>query len=168
MSGHKIFYARYPSPIGELYIAASESGITDLCINGGEKGFLELVRSKYGTAPVKDDGRFKGLFRELDAYFEGKPVLFKTPVDPKGTAFESKVWKAIAAIPAQQVRSYKWIAEKAGSPRGARAAGAACGKNPLPIIIPCHRVLASDGRIGGYTGGLDIKKKLLALEGILV
>ena len=82
----------------------------------------------------------------------------------KGTAFQKSVWKAIATIPRGETRSYAWLAKKIGRPRAVRAVANACGANPLPVIIPCHRVIASDGSLGGFSGGLDLKKRLLALE----
>ena len=85
-----------------------------------------------------------------------------------GTPFQRRVWKAIASIPWGETRSYAWLARKAGSPRAYRAAAQACGANPLPRIIPCHRVIASDGTLGGFSGGLSLKRKLLMLEGISV
>ncbi len=85
-----------------------------------------------------------------------------------GTPFQRKVWRAIATIPWGKTRSYAWLAKKAGSPKAYRAAAQACGANPLPRIIPCHRVIASDGTLGGFSGGLSLKRKLLLLEGVLV
>ena len=82
-----------------------------------------------------------------------------------GTPFQKRVWKAIASIPQGETRSYAWLAKKAGSPKAYRAAAQACGANPLPRIIPCHRVIASDGSIGGFSGGIALKRKLLRLEG---
>lgn len=168
MSETRLYYARYGSAVGDIYAASGGLGLTDLCINTSPESFLENMRLKYGAAPKKEAARFEGLFRELDSYFKGKQVTFRTPIDLRGTSFELRVWKMIAAIAWGEVQSYKWLAEKAGSPNGARAAGSACGRNPVPIVIPCHRVLATGGGLGGYTGGVDIKKKLLALEGVLV
>lgn len=143
-----------------------DKGVAGLFIGSSNDQALEAALEK-GFSPVEDEGPFKTLFRELDLYFKGKPVRFSVPADLSGTAFEIKVWKAIASIPWGETRSYKWIAQSAGVPQGARAAGGACGKNPVPIIIPCHRVLQSGAGLGGYTGGIDIKKRLLALEGVI-
>lgn len=85
-----------------------------------------------------------------------------------GTPFQRKVWGALRQIPYGQTRSYAWVAQRIGKPKAARAVGAACGANPIPVIIPCHRVVASDGSLGGYTAGLAWKKKLLRLEGVAV
>src|SRR5208283_2273165 len=102
---------------------------------------------------------------ELDAYFAGRQRLFRQKSKfIEGTAFEHKVWRALSGIPYGETRSYRWIAECAGSPKAARAAGQALKKNPLPIIVPCHRVIASDGSLGGYSGGVEVKQWLLMHE----
>ena len=86
----------------------------------------------------------------------------------KGTPFQKKVWRAIATIPRGETRSYAWLARKVGNPKAYRAVAAACGANPLAPLIPCHRVIASDGSLGGFTGGLSKKRRLLMLEGVLI
>lgn len=102
---------------------------------------------------------------ELQAYFAGERVVFSGKIDISGgTPFQQAVWKATAGISYGQTRSYAWIARQIGKPGAARAAGQALGSNPLPIIIPCHRVIASDGKLGGFGGGLEMKKFLLDLE----
>jgi len=109
------------------------------------------------------------LVAELDRYFKGKPVNFSVPLDPvRGTSFERKVWDQLTAIPYGQTRSYSQIAAAVGKPRAARAVGNANGKNSIPIIIPCHRVVKADGALGGYSSGIQIKKALLELEGVHV
>ncbi len=104
--------------------------------------------------------------RELHAYFDGALTEFSIPLKPSGTNFQLSVWTALREIPYGTTRSYKEVAEQIGKPKSARAIGGAVGKNPIPVIIPCHRVLAAGGKLGGYTGGTDIKKWLLAIEGI--
>jgi O-6-methylguanine DNA methyltransferase len=107
------------------------------------------------------------LGRQLKAYLAGKPVRFNYRLDlSSGTPFQQKVWRAMLTIPRGETRSYAWIAKRIGKPKAARAVGAACGANPVPIIVPCHRVLASDGTLGGFGGGLALKKQLLKLEGV--
>jgi O-6-methylguanine DNA methyltransferase len=105
------------------------------------------------------------VFRLFDKYFSGKEVTFDLPLDLRGTNFARAVWGVLRKIPFGEVRSYAWVAERAGRKHGARAAGGACGKNPVPIIIPCHRVILASGDIGGYSCGPRIKRALLALEG---
>jgi len=99
-------------------------------------------------------------------YFEGKRFVFDLKLDISGTPFQMRVWDILRNIPYGQTLSYRQVAELAGVPNAYRATGSCCGKNPLPIIIPCHRVLTSSGNLGGYSGGLDIKKALLSLENI--
>lgn len=102
---------------------------------------------------------------QLTAYFIGCPVYFPDELDlSRATPFQRRVWQAARLIPYGQTRSYAWVAGQAGAPLAARAVGQALGMNPLPVIIPCHRVLASDGAMGGFTGGLEMKQRLLALE----
>jgi len=105
------------------------------------------------------------LQNQLERYFAGEPVRFRVPLDLRaGTPFQQKVWCALQRIPHGQTRSYAWVARQIGSPRAARAVGAACGANPVPVIVPCHRVIASDGALGGFSGGLARKRALLLLE----
>jgi len=103
---------------------------------------------------------------ELHAYFDGRLREFSIPLKAEGTDFQMSVWEALQEIPYGETLSYKEVAEQIGKPKAARAIGGAVGKNPIPIIIPCHRVLAAGGKLGGFAGGTDIKKWLLAIEGI--
>jgi methylated-DNA-[protein]-cysteine S-methyltransferase len=106
------------------------------------------------------------LTRQLKQYTSGKSVRWSVPVDlSAGTSFQQKVWHALTKIPRGKTHSYQWVAQKIGKPKASRAVGAACGANPVPIIIPCHRVVATDGSLGGFGGGLPMKKRLLRIEG---
>jgi methylated-DNA-[protein]-cysteine S-methyltransferase len=109
----------------------------------------------------------RGYVRELDEYFAGKRRNFSFPLDLRGTDFQRACWRALLAIPYGETRSYADIARAVGKPQGFRAVGMANNRNPLAIVVPCHRVIASDGTLCGYGGGLDIKRKLLELEGAL-
>jgi len=102
--------------------------------------------------------------RELGEYFEGRRKVFGFPIQPSGTAFQKKVWDAVSAIPYGETRTYKEIAVQAGNPLAARAVGMANNRNPIVIVIPCHRVIGHNGALTGYGGGLDVKEYLLALE----
>jgi methylated-DNA-[protein]-cysteine S-methyltransferase len=102
---------------------------------------------------------------EIFGYFDGKIKKFSIPIKIDGTPFQKKVWNALLEIPFGEVRSYKQIAETIGCAKGYRAIGMANGKNKIPILIPCHRIICSNGSLGGYTGGIDIKRKLLEIEG---
>jgi len=104
--------------------------------------------------------------RQIQDWLEGRRAVFDLPLDIQGTEFQRAVWRQLRAIPRGQYRTYGEIADILGKPGAARAVGGACGANPLLLIIPCHRVLAADGRLGGFSSGLDLKRKLLDLEGI--
>lgn len=122
-------------------------------------GTLRIDCKTAGVTPAK-------LAPQLDAYLSGKPVSFRFRLDPSaGTPFQQKVWRALLKIPRGQTRSYAWVAKQIGQPKAVRAVANACGANPVPVLVPCHRVIASDGTLGGFGGGLAMKRRLLALEG---
>jgi len=147
--------------------------------NTGQVGWLELRASTIGVHCINFVGDHPGshacpispviekLVMELDNYFSGNPSGFSVRLDPeKGTPFERHVWEELVRIPYGETRSYSDIARAVENPRASRAVGLANGKNMIPILIPCHRVIRSDGSLGGYGPGVHIKKKLLELEGI--
>lgn len=142
--------------IGMLTLA-EEGGILRE-IRFGEESCEGWIRSETETI-----ARAK---RELDEYFRGRRRVFTVPHQGKGTAFQQKVWKVLEEIPYGETRSYKEVADAAGNVKACRAVGMANHANPLPIIVPCHRVIGADGSLTGYGGGLDIKRRLLTLEGI--
>ena len=142
---------------GTLWMAWSQRGLTHLCYHALRLSAEDVEKEADVPEPFVN---------ALCDYFAGRPVVFnKLALDPQGTPFQMRVWQALRNIPHGQVRSYAGIANDIGSPRAMRAVGAANGKNPISILIPCHRVIAADFGLGGYTGGLDRKKHLLALEG---
>jgi len=145
----------YSSPVGILEIKSTEFHITQLL-------FKESSEVSSETIPEV----LKECIRQLDEYFSGNRQNFSLPLAPEGTYFQESVWKALQTIPYGQTISYKQLAEKVENPKACRAVGSANGQNPIAIIIPCHRVIAADGSLGGYAGGLDTKKMLLRLEGI--
>lgn len=109
------------------------------------------------------------LQRQLERYFAGERIQFRVPLDLRaGTPFQRKVWRILRRIPYGQTRSYAWVARRIGCPRATRAVGAACGANPAPILVPCHRVVRSDGSLGGFSAGLKMKRALLRLEGCCI
>ncbi len=115
----------------------------------------------------EDQGRMALALGVLEDYFaRGRAIEGLIPTPVEGTPFQRRVWSVLETIPHGEVRSYGWVAERIGMPRASRAVGAANGANPIPIIVPCHRVINADGRIGGYSGGVSIKRKLLELEGL--
>ncbi len=117
-----------------------------------------------GESPEPETPLLKEAFRQLEEYFTGKRKDFDLPLDPEGTPFMKRVWKRLLEIPYGKTASYREIAISIGIPGGMRAVGLASHRNPIPVIIPCHRVIGSDGRLVGYAGGLSLKRRLLMLE----
>ena len=153
-----ISYTRMKSPVGPLLLAGDESG-------------LRLVHFSTGRRPkspprewIEDRAPFLEVICQLEAYFEGKLKDFDVPLVLDGTEFQLLVWNNLRKIPYGETVSYGQLARRIGSPEATRAVGLANGSNPIPIIIPCHRVIGSNGDLTGFGGGLPVKKKLLALE----
>jgi methylated-DNA-[protein]-cysteine S-methyltransferase len=151
------------SPVGPLTLVAQDGAIAGL--------YMDLQRHRPGQDQLGEPdlrGRqaepFKTAADQLDAYFAGTRTTFTISLAPQGTAFQRRVWAALQEIPYGETESYGQLAERIGSPRAARAVGLANGKNPIGIVIPCHRVVGSNGDLTGYGGGLDRKKVLLDLE----
>lgn len=143
--------------LGRIGIAEENGAITHLCFTDCEK---LPASAREGESPLLTEA-----FRQLDAYLDGKLTTFSLPLAPTGTAFQMRVWKVLETIPYGEAWSYKDVATRAGNPKATRAVGMANNRNPIAIIIPCHRVIGADGTLVGYGGGLDRKIKLLALEG---
>ncbi len=165
-----VAYATLDSPVGTLLLASTNRGLVRLAYLGGEgedeEAVLEQLASAISPRVLASARRLDDPRRELDQYFAGARHEFGLPLDWRLThGFGRRVLQATARIPYGAVSSYKEVATEAGSPRGFRAAGNALGSNPIPIVVPCHRVLHSGGGLGGYTGGLDRKRTLLAVEG---
>lgn len=160
------FYTVFETKWGWMGVSYTEKGLLALILPkmSPEEAVREIERGS--TRPLKPgDGPRKALQKKFEAYFWGKPVTFDEPLDlESATPFQQEVWRALQAIPWGQLRSYREVAETIGRPTATRAVGRAVGSNPLPIIIPCHRVIAHDGSLGGYSAGLGWKKKLLVLE----
>lgn len=164
-----VAYASVDSPFGPLLLAATPRGLVKLSFPqfGTEETLEELAR-RISPRVLEAPARLDEARRELDLYFEGKLTEFDLPLDWRLTdGFRKRVQRAIEHIPYGQTRSYTEVAALAGNERAVRAAGTACGSNPIPIVVPCHRVLRSGGGLGGYGGGLPMKEALLELEGVL-
>ncbi len=146
-------YLSFQSPVGIISVTQTNDFITEVDFNSFPQSACE-----YETPLLKEAKR------QLDAYFEGRLKTFSLPLNPKGSPFYNKIWKILLEIPYGKTASYKEIAVRAGNPKAARAVGMANNHNPIAIIIPCHRVIGSDGSLTGYASGLDIKRKLLELE----
>jgi methylated-DNA-[protein]-cysteine S-methyltransferase len=163
----KLYYTTFKSPIGEILVTRSDRGLNLVAFPRSKwKRFLVALKAAEDVDVAKDDRKFSSLKRQLKSYFAGKKIKFREPLDlTGGTAFQRRVWKAMLKIPSGQTRSYGWLARQVGGKDKARSVGAACGANPIPIIIPCHRVIRENGGLGGYGGGLSVKKRLLEIEG---
>jgi len=161
-----VFYTRYTSPIGEMLIASTEKGICKLDLSRDEEGFAKSLSAEFNARTVRDDGRFLRVRKMLDAYFEGKPTEFKASFDLRGTDFQRHVWDEISKIGYGKTCTYASIAQAIGRPKAVRAVGNAVGSNPIPLMIPCHRVIRKDGTLGGFGLGLPLKKWLLKLENV--
>ena len=151
-------YTRMASPVGPLMLVADEAG-------------LRRIDFVNGRSPVRSDPHWREsaeylgeAVRQLLAYFAGEQEAFDLPLVPQGTPFQHAVWKRLCEIPYGETISYGELARRVGNPNASRAVGLANGSNPIPIVIPCHRVIGSNGKLTGYGGGLPIKEKLLALE----
>ena len=164
-----VAYARIDSPFGPLLLAATPRGLVRVSLPDYDpEETLEELAARISPRVLEAPGRLDDARRELDLYFEGKLTEFDLPLDWQLTdGFRKRVQRAINRIPYGQTRSYTEIARSAGNERAVRAAGSACGSNPIPIVVPCHRVLRSGGALGGYGGGLPMKEALLELEGVL-
>lgn len=158
--------AEFDSPIGTLRVASTAIGLAYLGLpNAGGRGlagWLSRVakdaRREHAFAPNRE------AIRQVLEYLEGKRSDFDLPLDLRGTTFQCTVWKALCEIPYGATRSYADVARAVRNPNAVRAVGTASGANPIPLVVPCHRVIASGGKLGGYGGGLDLKRRLLAME----
>jgi len=152
-----IYYSRVNSPAGPLLLAVSERGLMA----------LEFDRGDVAAAWTESREKTAACARQLEEYFAGRRRVFDLALDLRGTDFQKRCWHELLKIPYGETRSYADIARAIGKPAAVRAVGLANGQNPIAIIVPCHRVIGSDGSLTGYGGGLETKRKLLELEGAL-
>lgn len=167
--------------LGPLFVGASEAGLhrIDFVREGRDEPWLDAAlereaaaargsvsRSAAGARPVGGDAAVREAVRQLAAYFAGVPIEFALKLAPHGTVFQRAVWCELRAIPSGQTRSYSQIAAAVGRPAAVRAVGQAVGRNPLSVVVPCHRVVGADGSLTGYAGGIDRKRWLLARDGV--
>jgi methylated-DNA-[protein]-cysteine S-methyltransferase len=146
------------SPVGPLLLAGDDGGLRRIIfVNGRDRAHID-------RSWTPDESAFREAIRQLSAYFAGKLESFDLQLAPEGTPFQLNVWKKLCEIGYGDTISYGELARRMGNPQASRAVGLANGSNPLPIVIPCHRVIGSNGKLTGYGGGLPIKEKLLALE----
>ena len=164
----------FTSPVGPLFLAASERGLVALEFDARLPGQQTIrpnprdLRAERKAVQFRESAAdLRPYVREVEEYFAGQRRQFTFALDLRGTDFQLACWRALVAIPYGETRSYADIARAVGRPQGFRAVGMANNRNPVAIVVPCHRVIASDGSLCGYGGGLDIKRKLLELEGAL-
>lgn len=168
-----LYYRHLATPCGRLLLAATDRGLcrvgfeSPLALEDELAGLASWASSAgAGTdiSLVSGGGMTGEAVGQLEQYFAGRRESFSLPLDLYGTTFQKQVWQALTTIPYGERRSYKQMAEAIGSPKAVRAVGGANNRNPIPIIIPCHRVVGADGSLTGYAGGLDLKQLLLGLE----
>ena len=149
-----MWHAYAASPIGDLLLIAAGEGLLE----------VHFPPATPPATSMPDDARLAPVIRQLDEYFAGTRTQFDVPLALRGTPFQIEVWRALQRIPYGETRTYAAIAREIGRPAATRAVGAANGANPIPIIVPCHRVIGSNGSLTGFGGGIDVKRRLLALE----
>ncbi len=163
--GETITLSEIKIPMGIFTLAKSEKGLLFLAFPGEKRRMKEWLEKNIPSAVVKKSRSASGpAEKQLKEYFQGKCRKFDLPLDLRGTAFQKKVWAALRRIPFGRTASYGEIAARIGKPRASRAVGGANHANPVPVVVPCHRVIGHDGSLVGFGGGLGLKKKLLKLE----
>jgi methylated-DNA-[protein]-cysteine S-methyltransferase len=167
-----VHFALVDSPVGTLVAAATQRGLATLSyedFHGGVDAVLDSLAAKLSPRMLEAPKKLDDVRRELDEYFEGRRRDFDLPIDwSLATEFTRRILQATAAIPFGQTSTYGKVAARAGNPKASRAAGRALGSNPIPIVVPCHRVVGTNGQLTGYTGGLHRKVALLQIEGIVL
>ncbi len=167
----ELYYSVFNTAAGWIAVLASSEGLLEISfpLISKENALNSLHIAGYNGLFSPSPKKFLDLSQRFNDYFEGKETTFTDKLDISfATPFQRDVWEASRTIPYGETKSYQWLAEKIDKPHAARAVGQALGKNPLPIIIPCHRVIGSTGKITGFRGGLDVKKQLLQIEGVVI
>ena len=161
----KIYYSSFDSPLlKKVFVASTERGFCMVDFLKSEKAFLKRLKERIPGKIIRDDRKNKNVLNQLKKYLKGGLQRFDCKLDFKGTPFQKKVWSALAKIPYGQTRSYKEIARAIGHSKALRAVGNANGQNSIPLIIPCHRVIESNGGLGGFGHGIEVKRRLLDFE----
>ena len=153
-------FTYYDSPLGTVTLQANEQGLLGV--------WFETHTTKPEDLGIQEDSFpiFQSVKEQLERYFAGEAVQFDVPIAAKGTPFQQSVWHALTTIPYGETWSYAQLADAIGNPKAVRAVGLANGKNPVSVIVPCHRVIGKNGKLTGYAGGIERKQRLLAIEGI--
>ena len=165
-----VYCTSFDSQIGHIYVASTDRGVCKISIpRETKKDFFRWLRNHFSEEEVVENrSKNREVIDELNRYFSGKLVRFHVALDQIGTVFQSRVWRELRRITYGSTLSYKQLAKRVGVPRGSQAVGRAVALNPLPIIVPCHRVLGLDGSLTGYSSGIKTKEFLLRLEGALI
>ena len=153
-------YTRFDAPFCEIILAGDEDGLTNLHLNTGEGSRVFEIDAAWN----RDDDFFADVKNQILAWFNGEQKTFDVKLNPQGTDYQKSVWRELEKIPYGELRTYKEIAQKLGNDKANRAVGLANSKNPIPLIIPCHRVIGANGHLTGFAHGLDIKEKLINFE----
>ena len=157
------------SPIGPLLVAATEHGLCRVWFRPDPEQQLDSLARTFGLRVLRSHASIASAERQLDEYFDGRRESFELDVDLRGAApFARTVLEELGRVPYGQTTTYGTLAAKVGAPRAARAVGTVMNRNPIPIVLPCHRVVGANGSLTGYAGGLDLKERLLRLEGALL
>jgi methylated-DNA-[protein]-cysteine S-methyltransferase len=155
-----LYLKEMTTPVGTLRLVASETAVVAILWEKEKAGRVKLARA----IPKPNHPLLRETERQLKEYFAGRRTVFDLSLDPTGTVFQKRAWKALRRIPFGETRSYADQAKRIGSPKACRAVGAANGRNPISIVVPCHRVIGSDGSLTGFAGGENVKRTLLDLE----
>ncbi len=160
-----IYYSSFHSPfLKKVFVASTEKGVSMVDFLTREKDFLKELRERFPGRIVRDDRKNRKVLAQLKKYLKGELRRFDCKLDFRGTPFQKKVWSTLVKIPYGQTRSYRQVAQAAGRPKAFRAVGNANGRNSIPLIVPCHRVIESNGGLGGFGYGVNVKKRLLDFE----
>ena len=161
-----LYWASIITDLGQISLAATEQGLCKLSFGAADAAWLAELREVWQEDILPDQARLSDTVEQLRQYLAGERRAFDLPMDlSQGTAFQQAVWRATMTIPYGQVCSYGQVAALIGKPRATRAVGGALGRNPVPVIVPCHRVIAADGSLGGFSIGLPLKRALLQIDG---
>ena len=166
-----MYYTYYKSPFGDIALTANDQGLTALTFVTSKEADGNKIKG-YKTSTIPKDyqynpEKFTQVCQQLTEYFIGERKKFELPLAAIGTPFQKKVWHALCSIKQGETKTYGWLAKKINNEKAVRAVGSANGANPIALIVPCHRVIGSDGKLTGYAGGLALKAKLLMHEGAL-
>lgn len=161
----RIYYSSLKSPLlREVFVASTEKGVCMVDFQTSKEAFLKELKKLFPGEIVRDERKNKRVLSQLKKYLKGELKRFDCPLDLRGTPFQRKVWSKLARIPYGRTQSYKEVAQAIGHPKAFRAVGSANGSNPIPLILPCHRVIESNGGLGGFGHGIEVKRRLLDFE----